>query len=106
MIAINSENFLDATVTADSISKTILLPLKAKGLIFEVNGTGEFSVRIETSPDGTNWYSINELDPFSVDTMQSLSDTINIFKYVRAKIDIGISGSVTICRVHHTTFVK
>lgn len=106
MIAINSENFLDATVTADSISKTIKLPLKAKGLVFEVNGTGEFSVRIETSPDGTNWYGINELDPFSVDTMQSLSDTINIFKYVRAKIDIGTSGSVTICRVHHTTFVK
>lgn len=106
MISINAESLIDSSITVDSISKTIKLPLKAKGLIFEVNGTGEFSVRIETSPDGINWYGINELDAFSVDTMQSLSDSINIFRYVRAKIDIGTSGSVTLCKVHHTTFAK
>jgi len=84
------------TINADSISDVTSLPEKANSLIFVVEGTGEFSVRFEHSPDGSNWYAINELDPFSTDASQSLSSFINTFKYFRAKVDIGAGGgSVT-----------
>lgn len=100
MIVNDAQEFITSTVSADAISDTLRLPFNCSSLIVEVNGTGEFSVAIETSPNGTDWYSINELDAFSVDTIQSLSDSINLFRYLRAKIDIGTSGSVTVCRVH------
>lgn len=102
MITTHTISFIDGAVSADSISKTIRLESKTKGLIIEVNGTGQFSVRIEASPNGTDWYGINELDPFSADSMQSLSSNINIFRNLRAKIDIGTSGSVTVCKLHYS----
>jgi len=102
MIVTHTINFIKSTATADSISDTIRLDNIINGIIVEVNGTGEFSVRIETSPNGTDWYGINELDPFSADSMQSLSSNINIFRNLRAKIDIGANGgSVTLCRLHY-----
>lgn len=78
---------------SDNISAVHKLPDEStNGLIFLVDGTGEFSVRFETSYNGQDWYAINELDAFSVSSMQSLSSSINIFSYVRAKIDIGAGG--------------
>lgn len=101
MITTHTISFIDGAVSADSISNTVRLDSKSKAIIVEVNGTGEFSVRIESSPNGTDWYAINELDPFSADSMQSLSSDINIFRNLRAKIDIGnAGGSVTTCKIH------
>lgn len=101
-ITTNSKPLIKSTVSVDSISDTITLPLRAKGLIFEVNGTGNFNVRIECSPNETDWYGIQEIDPFSVDSMQSLSDQINIFKFIRAKIDVDAGGTVTVCKIHYS----
>lgn len=99
-IATSSLSLISQPISSDSVTSAQLLPHRAKGLVFEVNGTGEFSVRFETSTNGSDWYSIQEVDPFSVDSIQSLSDDLNILKFIRAKIDIGSSGSVSICAVH------
>ena len=91
------------TFTSDSISNTQALLSKAEGLIFVVDGTGEFSVRFEHSPDGSSWYAINELDVFSSSASQSLSSFINTFKYFRAKVDIGSGGgSVTDISIYYS----
>ena len=97
MIVNSSVNLIESTITSDTVGSVKELHRKAHGLIIEVNGTGDFSVRIEMSPNGTDFYSINELDSFTSDAVQSLSDSINVFKFLRAKIDIGSSGSVTKC---------
>ena len=101
MIVNNGIKLIDSAVSVDSISETGRLPTDATSLIVEVNGTGEFAVRIEMSPNGTDWYGINELDVFAADSVQSISDSMNIFRKLRAKIDIGANGgSVTVCSVH------
>lgn len=101
MITNTSQNLISQAVSVDSISDTLLLNEDANSLIFEVNGTGQFSVRFEMSPNKTDWYGIQELDAFSTDAAQSLSDSINMFRFLRAKIDIGSGGgSVTVCKVH------
>lgn len=100
MVSNNEQSLITSTITSDSISDTLLLQDHVQGLIFEVNGTGEFSVRFEMSNNKTDWYGIQELDPFSADAVQSLSESINLFRFIRAKIDIGTSGSVTVCKVH------
>lgn len=84
---------LKHVAATDNISNVHKMPESAdNGLIFLVDGTGEFSVRFETSYNGQDWYAINELDAFSVSSMQSLSSNINLFSFVRAKIDIGDNG--------------
>ena len=99
MIINDSMTLISSTVTSDSLTAPINLPGDANSLLVEVNGTGEFSVKIEMSSDGTNFYAINELDAFTSDAVQSLSDSINLFPRLRAKIDIGSSGSVTKCKI-------
>lgn len=101
MIVNDALTLVDSIISVDSISNVERLHPEATSLIFEVNGTGEFSVRFEMSPNGTDWYGIQELDKFSSDSVQSISDSINIFRQLRAKIDIGPNGgTVTVCKVH------
>ena len=101
MIANKDQDLITSTISSDGISSVIVIDGEAEGgLIFEVNGTGEFSVRFEMSSNGTDFYAINELDSFTSDAVQSLAASINLFRFVRAKIDIGSSGSVTLIKVH------
>tara|TARA_A100001035_G_C27386349_1_gene322304 strand:+ start:110 stop:424 length:315 start_codon:yes stop_codon:yes gene_type:complete len=101
-IATNSISLISETASADTVTKPLMLPLKAKGIILEVNGTGSFSVRFESSPNGVDFYGVQEIDPFTGDSMQSLADSINLFKYMRVKIDVDSGGSVHICKLHYT----
>jgi hypothetical protein len=89
MITNTNQSLISQPVTVDSITEVLLMKPDVKALLFEVNGTGEFSVRFEMSNNKTDWYAINELDAFSADSVQSLSDSINLFAFIRAKIDIG-----------------
>jgi len=101
MITNTNQSLISQPVTVDSITEVLLMKPDVKALLFEVNGTGEFSVRFEMSNNKTDWYAINELDAFSADSVQSLSDSINLFAFIRAKIDIGAGGgSVTVCTIH------
>lgn len=100
MITNTTQKLISSPVSSDSISDTLLLDPDVRALIFEVNGTGDFSVRFEMSNNKTDWYAINELDSFTADSIQSLSDSINLFAFIRAKIDIGSTGSVTVCNIH------
>ena len=102
MIVSEQIDFIQGSVTSDTLSRTIKLHPKTKGVIVEVSGTGSFSVRIESSPNGTDWYSINELDAFSVDSMQSLSSSINLFRFLRAKIDVESGGLVSKVALHYS----
>ena len=74
MIVNDAQEIITSTVSADAISDTARLPFKCSSLIIEVNGTGEFSVIIETSPNGTDWYSINELDAY-LDALKAFPKT-------------------------------
>lgn len=101
-IATNSLSLISGTVSSDSVTKPIMLPFKARGIILEVNGTGNFSVRFESSPNGVDFYGIQEIEAFTGDSMQSLGDNINLFKFMRAKIDVDSGGTVSICKIHYT----
>lgn len=101
MITNTVQDLISQPVSSDEITSVLLMNPDVKSLIFEVNGTGEFSVKFEMSNNKVDWYAINELDTFSVDSIQSLSDSINLFGFMRAKIDIGPSGgAVSVCRIH------
>jgi hypothetical protein len=101
-IATNSISLISGTVSVDTITSPQMIPLKAKGIILEVNGTGSFSARFESSPNGVDFYGVHEIDAFTGDSMQSLGDNINLFKYIRVKIDVESGGSVSICKLHYT----
>ena len=62
MITNTTQKLISSPVSSDSISDTLLLDPDVRALIFEVNGTGDFSVRFEMSNNKTDWYAINELD--------------------------------------------
>lgn len=93
------------SITSDTITRVISLKKDVKldpnsSLLFQVDGTGEFSVRFEMGDDEGNWYAVNELDPFTTSATQSLSSEIAVLYYVRAKVDIGPGGgSVTLIKV-------
>jgi hypothetical protein len=94
------------TITSDTITGSISFKKEAQAdpdtaLLFEVNGTGEFSVRFESGDGVGNWYAISELDNFTTSATQSLSSNIAILPFVRAKVDIGPGGgTVTLIRLH------
>mgnify|MGYP003108952582 CR=1 FL=1 len=71
------------------------LPQYIDSLVFEVKGTGTFSVQFQHSADGTNWYQIGSaLSSNSISVLDN--DSEHIFLNVRAVI----SGTVTVCKVH------
>ena len=77
MVSNHSQDLITSAVTSDSVSSSVVIDEDSKGgLIFEVNGTGDFSVRFEMSNNGTDFYSINEIDSFTSDAVQSLSSSI------------------------------
>ena len=80
------------------------LPQYVDSIIFEVKGTGTFSVQFQHSADGINWYPIL-VDPSDPATEAPLTsngiavldnDSEHIFLNVRPVI----TGTVSICKVH------
>lgn len=71
------------------------LPQYVDSIIFEVKGTGTFSVEFQHSADGTNWYTIGSA--LSSNSIMALdNDSEHIFLNVRPVI----TGTVSICKVH------
>lgn len=71
------------------------LPQYVDSLIFEIKGTGTFSVQLQHSADGTNWYPIGSA--ISTNSIMTLdNDSEHIFLNVRPVI----TGTVSICKVH------
>ena len=76
-------------------NETQKLPQYVDSIVFEVKGTGTFSVEFQHSADGTNWYPIGSA--LTSNSIMALdNDSEHIFLNVRAVI----SGTVSICKVH------
>ena len=71
------------------------LPQYVDSIIFEVKGTGTFSVEFQHSADGTNYYTIGSA--LTSNSIMALdNDSEHIFLNVRAVI----TGTVSVCKVH------
>jgi len=79
------------------------LPQYVDSIVFEVKGTGTFSVQFQHSADGVNWYNIlvdsatQTETPLTSNGIAALNnDSEHIFLNVRAVI----TGTVSVCKVH------
>lgn len=71
------------------------LPQYVDSIVFEVKGTGTFSVTFQHSADGTNWYQIGSA--LTSNSIMALdNDSEHIFLNVRAVI----TGTVSVSKVH------
>lgn len=85
-------------------NETQKLPQYVDSIVFEVKGTGTFSVQFQHSADGVNWYPIlvDPSDPSTETPLTSNSiaaldnDSEHIFLNVRPVI----TGTVSICKIH------
>lgn len=76
-------------------NQSVELPQYADSIIFEVKGTGTFSVQFQHSADGTNWYSIG-----SALTTDSIMTLDNTNEHILLNVRAVITGSVSISKVH------
>ena len=80
-------------------NQKVELPQYADSIIFEVKGTGTFSVNFEHSADGVNWYPVaaSPLNPVTTDTILVLD---NASDHILLNVRAAITGTVSICKVH------
>lgn len=71
------------------------LPQYVDSIVFEVKGTGSFSVTFQHSADGTNWYSIG-----SALTSNSIMALDNASEHIFLNVRPVITGTVSVCKVH------
>ena len=78
-------------------NQKVELPQYADSIIFEVKGTGSYSVQFEHSADGVNWYDIG-----SALTSDSIMALNNASEHILLNVRAVITGSGTteIVRVH------
>ena len=76
-------------------NETQKLPQYVDSIVFEVKGTGTFSVEFQHSADGTNWYPIG-----SALTSNSIMALDNDSEHIFLNVRPVISGTVSICKVH------
>ena len=79
------------------------LPQYVDSIVFEVKGTGTFSVQFQHSADGVNWYNIlvdsatQTETPLTSNGIAVLdNDSEHIFLNVRPVI----TGTVSVCKIH------